>query len=81
MLITYIMLPTTVLLSHYYIIEAGASVVYREKEADWVSVQVTLPEDLTHTVPPGCCIMDEGQTLGGRGRNGERGPYYLVIHF
>lgn len=42
----------------------------REEEADSVSVQVTLPKDLTCTVPPRCCIMDEGQTLGGRGGMG-----------
>lgn len=45
-----------------------------EEEVDRVPVQLTLPEDLTHTVPPHCCIMDEGQALGGKGGMGV-GPF------
>lgn len=59
----------------------GLSQLKEEERMGRVSVQVTLPEESTHTVPPPpCCIMDEGQAQGERGK-WMQGPYYLVIHF
>lgn len=76
-LITYIVLPTTVLLSHYWVTEAGAS------GAQGLGLCPSDPPWRLNPHRPTSLLHNGWRTDIGRegGEGMGAGPYYLVIHF